>query len=76
MKKGLKKILLTALLFITAGSVSAYVCKYKEDYLKLYHVHYGQESDDCIENIYWLEQAVTADFANPLYAYTKIANEQ
>ena len=76
MKKGLKKILLTALLFITAGSVSAYVCKYKEDYLKLYHVHYGQESDDCIENIYWLEQAVKADFANPLYAYTKIENEQ
>ncbi|MBB5217930.1 hypothetical protein DYE49_07725 [Treponema rectale] len=76
MKKGLKKIILTALLFITAGTVSAYVCKYKEDYLKLYHVHYGQESDDCIENIYWLEQAVKADFANPLYAYTKIENEQ
>lgn len=53
----------------------SYMVKYKEDYLKLYHVHYSQLPDDCIENIYWLEQAAKADFANPLYAYTKIENE-
>ncbi len=49
--------------------------KYKEDFYKLYHVHYQQQPDDCIENIYWLEKAVKADFCNPLYAYTKIENE-
>lgn len=54
---------------------NAYVVKYKEDYYKLYHIHYAQASDDCIENIYWLEKAVNADFANPLYAYTKIEDE-
>ena len=54
---------------------SAYVCKYKEDYYKLYHIHHQQLSDDVIENIWWLEQAVKADFCNPLYAYTKIEDE-
>lgn len=54
---------------------NAYVVKYKEDYYKLYHIHYAQASDDCMENIYWLEKAVNADFANPLYAYTKIEDE-
>ncbi len=68
--------MLLALLFFTAASSPAWICKYKEDYLKLYHVHYGQNSDDCLENIYWLEQAVKADFANPLYACTKITNEE
>ena len=28
-----------------------------------------------MENIYWLEQAMKADFANPLYALTLIENE-
>ncbi len=48
------------------------MAKYKEDYYRLYHVHYAQAPDDCIENIYWLEQAVKADFCNPLYADAKI----
>lgn len=46
--------------------------KYKEDYYKLYHIHYQQYPDDVMENIYWLEQAVKADFCNPLYAKCKI----
>lgn len=50
--------------------------KYKEDFYKLFHVHYQQYPDDVIENIYWLEQAVKADFANPLYARAKIADER
>ncbi len=54
---------------------SAYMVKYKEDFLKLYHIHYQLNPDDCIENIYWLEKAVQADFCNPLYAYARIANE-
>ena len=53
----------------------AYVVKYKEDYFKLYHVHHQQFPDDCIENIYWLEKAVNADFANPYYAFAKVETE-
>ena len=67
-------LLLIALLF-SAETSNAYMVKYKEDFYKLYHVHYQQQPDDCIENIYWLEKAVKADFCNPLYAYTKIENE-
>lgn len=55
---------------------NAYMVKYKEDYYRLYHVHYQQYPDDCIENIYWLEKAVQADFCNPLYSDIKITNEK
>ena len=61
---------------IVADSASAYVCKYKEDYYKLYHIHYQQLPDDCIENIYWLEKAVNADFANPYYAMAHVETER
>ena len=50
--------------------------KFKEDWYRLYHVHYQQYPDDCIENIYWLEKAVQADFCNPLYANAKIETEK
>ena len=63
-------------LFLVTPPVSAYMVKYKEDYYKLFHVHYQQLPDDCIENIYWLEQAVKADFANPMYARAKIRDER
>lgn len=76
MKNSLLKTL-CILIFLTFGIIqaNAYVVKYKEDYYKLYHIHYAQLPDDCMENIYWLEKAVNADFANPLYAYTKIEDE-
>lgn len=64
-----------ALAFCGINRADAYVCKYKEDYYKLYHIHHQQLSDDVLENIWWLEQAVKADFCNPLYAYTRIENE-
>ncbi len=54
----------------------AYVAKYKEDFYRLFHVHYQQYPDDVMENIYWLEKAVAADFANPLYAAAKINDER
>lgn len=76
MRRLLKKIIPALLFLFVSANSFAWVCKYKEDYLKLYHIHYGQNTDDCIENIYWLEKAVKADFANPLYACTKIENEK
>lgn len=50
--------------------------KYKEDWFKLYHIHYQQYPDDCIENIYWLEKAVEADYCNPLFLDFKVTDEK
>ena len=62
--------------FFLPQDLNAYMVKYKEDFYKLYHVHYQQYPDDCMENIYWLEKAVQADFCNPLYADVKITTEK
>jgi hypothetical protein len=59
-----------------AVPADAYMVKYKEDFYRLYHVHYQQYPDDCIENIYWLEKAAQGDFCNPLYADAKIDTEK
>ena len=74
----MKIIFKTALILIlitTAVPVNSYFVTYKEQYYRLFHVHYIQYPDDSIENIYWLEQALKADFANPLYALAIIENE-
>jgi len=69
--------LAAALLLVTlpALRLHAYVVTYKEQYYRLFHMHYIQYPDDTMENIYWLEQALKADFCNPLYALTLIENE-
>lgn len=68
-------------LFVLFLSLSLLICDafpvyYKEQYYKLFHVHYIQYPDDTIENIYWLEKARQADFCNPLYALAKIPDEK
>ncbi|GHV73106.1 hypothetical protein AGMMS49940_04080 [Spirochaetia bacterium] len=60
---------------IPAAPLSAYYVQYKEQYYRLYHLHYIQYPDDTMENIHWLEQAIKADFANPLYALALIEDE-
>lgn len=75
--KTLQILLLAAAFFsIPVSQAVSYMVKFKEDWYRLYHVHYQQYPDDCIENIYWLEKALQADFANPLYARIKISNEK
>lgn len=74
----MKTLFKTAIIFVlitAALPVNGYFVTYKEQYYKLFHVHYIQYPDDSMENIYWLEQAMKADFANPLYALTLIENE-
>jgi hypothetical protein len=63
------------LLSLSPASLGAYFVQYKEQYYQLYHLHYSQAPDDSMENIYWLEHALKADFANPLYAIALIENE-
>lgn len=76
-RKAVKLFILTLVAAAMVNQSSyAYVAKYKEDYFKLYHTHYQYNPDDYMENIYWLERAIKADFANPYFAYTKIENEQ
>lgn len=69
-------ILCAVIMAIVPEKADAFVVKYKEDWWRLYHVHYQQYPDDCIENIYWLEKAARADFANPMYALSHIENEK
>lgn len=74
----MKTLLKTAFLLIfiaVSMPVNSYFVTYKEQYYRLFHVHHIQYPDDSMENIYWLEQAMKADFANPLYALTLIENE-
>ena len=66
--------LLLALAVISA--LPAFPVYFKEQYYRLYHQHYIQYPDDAIENIYWLERAREADFANPLYAMAKIPDQK
>ncbi|MBU0935354.1 MAG: hypothetical protein KKC64_07025 [Spirochaetes bacterium] len=73
----MKRLLLTFfLLTILIADSWSYPVYFKEQYYRLYHIHYIQYPDDTIENIYWLEQARKADFCNPLYAIAKIADER
>lgn len=76
--KGYKiRLLATFILFtLISQPLSSWVVMYKEEFYKLYHVHYDQDPDDVMENIYWLEKACKADFANPRYALGKINDKK
>lgn len=75
MKKIFKALAVFFVLIFAVSPAFSYMVKYKEDYYKLFHVHYQQYPDDVMENIYWLEKAVQADFCNPLYTGVKINDE-
>ena len=53
----------------------AYLVRYKEQYFRLFHMHHNRDPDNIMENIYWLERALTAPFCNPLFALAHIENE-
>ena len=74
-KKFFPFVFLLLFALLPALPAHAYFVTYKEQYYKLYHLHYIQSPDDSMENIYWLEKALAADFCNPLYAFAKIENE-
>ena len=63
------------LLLSAAIPVNSYTVTYKEQYYRLFHMHHIQYPNDSMENIYWLEKAIKAPFANPLHALAKIDNE-
>ena len=73
---------LVILFFLMAGNLysppeaDAYLIMYKEQYYKLFHIHHQQYPDDTMENIYWLELALKAEFSNPLYALARIETKE
>ena len=74
MKTALKIAAILVMLSV-ALPANAYFVTYKEQYYRLFHVHLNQYPEDSTENIYWLEQALKAPFANPLHALALIENE-
>jgi len=57
---------------LLASPAHAYKILYAEQWYKLVHRHLDEDADNALENIYYLERALRADFANPLNALTKI----
>jgi hypothetical protein len=74
--KKVKRFVLVFLIFcFTLSFLCAYKILYAEQFYKLFHLHFYQYPDDTMENISYLEQALKADFCNPLYALAKIETE-
>ena len=73
--RAIKFAVLGIILFSVGIPLNAYYVTYKEQYYRLFHLHHIQYPDDTMENIYWLEKAMQADFCNPLYAFALIENE-
>jgi hypothetical protein len=73
MKRFLAAVLLT---LVAAAPASAYKILYAEQWYNLVHRHLYEDPDNTLENIYYLERALRADFANPLNALTPIKDEK
>jgi len=72
--KRFRAVVFLALFFAAAPSHSQFIV-FKEQYYRLFHMHLQRSPDNFIENIFWLEQALRADFANPLHALALIETE-
>lgn len=71
----MRRIILVAL-FCTIGNLNSYDVLYAEQYYRLAHRHLYMSPERAAENIYYLEKALRADFANPLNALARIRNPQ
>ncbi len=65
-----------ALLVMLGSPAFSYRLIYKEQIYPLLHHQLYRYPEDYAENIRWLELAMRADFANPLYAIARISNER
>ncbi|MDR2602486.1 MAG: hypothetical protein LBC53_08575 [Spirochaetaceae bacterium] len=68
-------LILSVFLTLPPQPAFTYWVQFKEQYYRLYHLHHIQYPDDSMENINYLEKALKASFANPLYALALIQNE-
>ncbi|MBN1412455.1 MAG: hypothetical protein JW969_16530 [Spirochaetales bacterium] len=76
--ENVKKLVLSLICLFSLFAVPAYGWRilYAEQYYKLFHDHFYRYPDDTMENISYLEEALKADFCNPLYALARITNKQ
>lgn len=68
-------LLAALLLILPLVPLHAYRILYAEEYYRLFHEQLYHYPEDCLENIVYLEDALNAPFANPLYALAKINNK-
>ncbi|MFQ3620903.1 MAG: hypothetical protein SNJ78_08150 [Spirochaetales bacterium] len=67
---------LASLLFLTLPQQGfGYKILYAEQFYKLFHQHLYQYPERIAENISYLQSALKADFANPLYALARIPDK-
>jgi len=69
-----RAIVFFLLLVVPTVTAGAWVIRYAEEFYQLYHEHLHHYPDDTMEDIEYLEQALSSDFANPLYALATIKN--
>jgi len=73
----MKRLLLLSLVVLgSSAPAMAYKILYAEQWYNLVHRHLHEDPDSTLENIYYLERALRADFANPLNALTVIKDEK
>ncbi|MGA2977677.1 MAG: hypothetical protein ABSF77_20445 [Spirochaetia bacterium] len=70
-----KTLLMVFLLLLPALTASAWRILYAEEYYQLYHEHLHHYPDDTMEDIFYLQEALQSDFANPLYALAPIKDK-
>ncbi|MCL1992193.1 MAG: hypothetical protein FWG66_04520 [Spirochaetes bacterium] len=58
-----------------ASTLGSNTIVFKEQYYRLFRMNLNRNPDVFIENIFWLERALAAPFANPLFALALIENE-
>jgi hypothetical protein len=72
MSRSVRIFALAALVAVTAVEAQAYRLIYKEQLYELNHQQLYMYPEDYAANIAWLEVALEADFANPLYAFAEV----
>lgn len=73
----MKRLFILFILLFTVTELSfSYKLLYAEEYYKLYHQNLYQYPEDYTGNIWFLEQALSRPFVNPLNALTRIDNKK
>lgn len=68
--------LVAGLILLIVGGSGAYDILYAEQYYRMAHRHLYMSPERAAENIWYLEKALRADFANPLNALARIRTPQ
>ena len=73
----MKRLVLTVLAALAVCAPAwSYKILYAEQFYRLFHLHLGQYPERTAENIWYLQQALRSDFANPLNALALIKDER